>query len=118
VLFVINGFIKGEIEKLSGQYLSLICDKSLTCHGLNLNPGHFGGSTTISLFHVENHVCLSRCVQVIGVAWLAMMRIVAEIGDLVRRTRMVKHRLCTRWSGDVVCGLHRARGDEKRGFLG
>jgi hypothetical protein len=23
-----------------------------------------------------------------------------------------------RWSGDIVCSLHRAQGDEKRGFLG
>jgi hypothetical protein len=45
--FVVNGLIKGEIEKPSGQYLGLICDESLTCHGLNLNPGHFGDSTTI-----------------------------------------------------------------------
>jgi hypothetical protein len=26
-------------EKLSGHYLDLICDESLTYHGLNLNPG-------------------------------------------------------------------------------
>jgi hypothetical protein len=31
VLFVLNGLIKGDIEKLSGQYLGLICDESLTC---------------------------------------------------------------------------------------
>jgi hypothetical protein len=36
-------------EKPSGQYLSLICDESLTCHGLNSNPGHFGDSATIYL---------------------------------------------------------------------
>jgi hypothetical protein len=58
VLFVVNELIKGEIEKPSGQYLGLICDESLTCHGLNSNPGHFSGSTTISLFHVENHTLL------------------------------------------------------------
>jgi hypothetical protein len=47
--FVINGLITGEIEKTSGQYLGLISDESWTCHGLNLNPGHFGGSTTFIL---------------------------------------------------------------------
>jgi hypothetical protein len=28
------------------------------------------------------------------------------------------HRSGTRWSGDAVCGIHRARGDEEHGFLG
>jgi hypothetical protein len=27
VLFIVNVLIKGEIEKLSGQYLGLICDE-------------------------------------------------------------------------------------------
>jgi hypothetical protein len=36
---------------------------------------------------------------------------------------MVKHRSDTQWpkverSGDAVCGLHRAQGDEEHGFLG
>jgi hypothetical protein len=37
---------------------------------------------------------------------------------------MVMHKLGTRWpgdrgrSGDIVCGLHRARGDDDHGFLG
>jgi hypothetical protein len=38
------------IEKTSGQFIGLIYDESLTYRGLNLNPGHFGGSTTIPLF--------------------------------------------------------------------
>jgi hypothetical protein len=42
--FVVNGLIKGEIEKPSGQCLGLKCNESLTCQGLNLNPGHFRGS--------------------------------------------------------------------------
>jgi hypothetical protein len=33
--------------------------------------------------HVENHVCLSRGVQMIGVAWWAATRIVVGVGDLV-----------------------------------
>jgi hypothetical protein len=32
---------KMYFEKLSGHYLGLICDESLTCHDLNLNLGHF-----------------------------------------------------------------------------
>ena len=29
--FVVDGLIKGEIEKPSGQCLGLVCDESLTC---------------------------------------------------------------------------------------
>jgi hypothetical protein len=35
--FVVNGLIKGEIEKPSGMLLGL-CDESLTWQGLNSNP--------------------------------------------------------------------------------
>jgi hypothetical protein len=50
-------------------------------------------------------------------------RIVAGVGDLVQRTRdgrtgrVLGGRVIER-SGGVVCGLHHARGDEERGFLG
>jgi hypothetical protein len=62
-------------------------------------------------------------VQVAGAAWCAAMRIVGGVGDLVQRTgdghtgRVLGGRAIER-SGGAVCGLHRARGDEKRGFLG
>jgi hypothetical protein len=65
---------------------------------------------------------LSRGVQVVGVAWRAATRIVAGVGDLMQRTGDSR----TGWvlggraierSGDTVCGLHRARGDEECGFL-
>jgi hypothetical protein len=45
------------------------------------------------------------------------------VGDLVQRTgddrisRLLGGRAIER-SGDTVCGLHRARGDEKHEFLG
>jgi hypothetical protein len=32
---------------------------------------------------LENRVCLSRCVQVAGAAWRAVMRTVAGVGDSV-----------------------------------
>jgi hypothetical protein len=35
---------------------------------------------------LENRVCLSRGVQVVGAAWRAAMRIMARVGDLVQRT--------------------------------
>jgi hypothetical protein len=31
---------------------------------------------------------------------------------------MVKHRLGTRWPSSIVCGLHRAHGNEEREFRG
>jgi hypothetical protein len=62
-------------------------------------------------------------VQVAGVAWRAMMRIMAGVGDLVQRTvdsrtgQILGGRTIGR-SGDAVCGLHRARGNEECVFLG
>jgi hypothetical protein len=47
----------------------------------------------------------------------------ARVGDMVQRTgnghtgQVLGGRVIER-SGDVVCRLHRARGDEKHGFLG
>jgi hypothetical protein len=99
------------------------CDESLTWRGLNSNPGQFCFVFLLPLFRLENRVCLSHCVQVVGAAWRAATRIVAEVGDLVQRTgdgrtgRVLSGRAIER-SGGVVCGLHRARGDEERGFLG
>jgi hypothetical protein len=77
----------------------------------------------LSLFRVENRVCLSFDVQVTGAAWQATMRIVAGVGDLMQRTidgrtgQILGGRMIER-SGNVVCGLHCARGDEEREFLG
>jgi hypothetical protein len=70
-----------------------------------------------------NHVCLSRGVQVAGVAWRVATRIMVGVGDLVQRTgdgrigRVLDGRAIER-SGSAVCGLHRACGDEEHGFLG
>jgi hypothetical protein len=53
----------------------------------------------------------------------AAMRIVAGVGDLVQRTgdghtgQVLGGRAIKR-SGGMMCGLHRARGDEERRFLG
>jgi hypothetical protein len=52
---------------------------------LNSNLGHFGGFTQLTV-SVENHVYLSRGVQVTGVAWRVAMSIVVGVGDLVQRT--------------------------------
>jgi hypothetical protein len=73
--------------------------------------------------HLENRVCLSRGVQVAGATWRAATRIVTGIGDLVQRIRDGRTgQILSGWaierSGGTVCGLHRARGDEERGFLG
>jgi hypothetical protein len=60
---------------------------------------------------------------VAGAAWHAAIMIVVGVENLVQRTgdghtgRVLGGRAIER-SGDAVCGLHRARGDEERGFLG
>jgi hypothetical protein len=70
----------------------------------------------LPLFRLENHVCLSRGVQVAGAAWRAATRTVAGVGDLVQRTgdgrtgQVLSGRAVER-SGGAVCGLHLARGD-------
>jgi hypothetical protein len=57
------------------------------------------------------------------VAWRATTRVVAGVGDLVQRTgdgrtcQVLGGRAIER-SGCVVCGRHRACGDEDSGFLG
>jgi hypothetical protein len=85
---------------------------------LNSNPGQFHFVFLLLLFRLEN-----RGVQVAGAAWCATMIIVAGIGDLVQRTddghtgRVLGGRAIERSDG-TVCGLHCARGDEERGFLG
>jgi hypothetical protein len=87
-----------------------------------LNPGRFD-RFTLFFVHLENRICLSRGVQVVGVACSVVMRIVAGVGDLVQRTgdgrtgRVLGDRVIER-SGGAVCGLHCARGDEEHEFLG
>jgi hypothetical protein len=77
---------------------------------------------SLSLFRLENCVCLSHGVQVAGAAWRAGTRIVARVGDLVQRTtdgrtgRVLSGRAIERLGG-VVCGLHRVRGNEETCFL-
>jgi hypothetical protein len=79
----------------------------------------------LPLFFVslENRVCLSRGVQVVGATWRAATSIVAGLGDLVQRTedgrigRVLGGRVIER-SGGAMCGLHRACGDVEPGFLG
>jgi hypothetical protein len=76
----------------------------------------------LSLFHLKNHVCLSRALQVTGAAWQAATRIVIGVGDMVQRigdgrTGRVLSDRAIEMSDGTVCGLHRARGDEKHKFL-
>jgi hypothetical protein len=63
------------------------------------------------------------CLVVAGAAWRATTRIIAGVGDMMQKTRdghtgrVLGDRAIER-SGGAVCGLHCARGDEERGFLG
>jgi hypothetical protein len=87
----------------------------LTWRGLNSNLGQFCFIFLLSLFHLENRVCLSRGVQVEGATWCAATRTMAGVGDLVQRTgdghtsRVLGGRAVER-SGGTVCGLHLAHG--------
>jgi hypothetical protein len=76
-----------------------------------LNPGWFHFVFLLSLFHLENHVYLSRGVQVASVAWHAATRTMAGVGDLVQRTGDGRKGRAVERSGGAVCGLHLARGD-------
>jgi hypothetical protein len=90
---------------------------------LNSNLGQFRFGFLLPLFHLENRICLSCGVQVLGVAWRAATRIMIRVGDLVQRTgdgrtgRVLVGRVIER-SGGAVCCLHRAHGDKERMFLG
>jgi hypothetical protein len=87
-----------------------------------LNLGRFV-CFIIIFVRLENRVCLSRDVQMVGAAWHATMRIVSGVGDLMQRieddrtSRVLSGRAIER-SGGAVCGLHRSRGDKERAFLG
>jgi hypothetical protein len=109
--FVVNGLIKGEIEKPIGQFLSLIVlSHWLSKIWIRIRDGSV--VSPLSLFYLENHVCLSRGVQVAGAIWHAATRIVVGVGDLMQRTgdghtgRVLGGQTIKR-SGDTMCGLHR-----------
>jgi hypothetical protein len=73
---------------------------------------------SLSLFHLANHVCLSRGVQMVDAVWWAATRIVVRVGDLVQMigdgcTSQILGGRTIRRSGDAVCDLHRAHGDEE-----
>jgi hypothetical protein len=123
VSFVINGLIKGEIEKPSGQYLGLICDESLISRDLNSNLGHSNGSTILSCLCGESWLLVS---------WCAGSRCDTVDNDEDRGTSRRSDVEDQRWSstgrvlgdraiggsGDTVCGLYCAHGDEEHGFFG
>jgi hypothetical protein len=83
---------------------------------LNSNPGLFCFVFLLPLVRSENRVCLSRGLQVAGVAWRVAKRTVAGVGDLVQmiedgRTGRVLSSRAVERSGGAVCGLHLTRGD-------
>jgi hypothetical protein len=110
-------------EKLSGHYLDLICDESLTYHGLNLNPGYFDDFTFIFVLCGEYRLLVSWCAG-------GRCDMTGNDEDRGRSRRpgaedqrySVTCRVLGGWtirrSDDVVCNLHHARGDEEHMFLG
>jgi hypothetical protein len=72
---------------------------------------------------LENRVCLSHGVQVVGVAWRATTRTMAGVGDLVQRigdgrTGQVPGGRAVERSGGAMWGLHLARGNKECEFHG
>jgi hypothetical protein len=112
-----------DVEKLSGQYIGLICAETLTCRGLNFNLRHFGSFTFILVSCEESRLLVSCCAcgkcDMVGSD---------EVLDRSRRpdaedrgwssTGQVLGGWTIRRSGDVVCDLYRAHGDKEHGFLG
>jgi hypothetical protein len=89
---------------------------------LNSNLERFVRFTFIFVC-LENHVCLSHGVQVANTAWRVATTMMARVGDPMQRIgdgrigRVLSGQVIER-SGDAVCGLHRERGSEERGFFG
>jgi hypothetical protein len=82
-----------KYEKVSGQYLVLICDEQLTYIGLNLNPESLDGFVFIFISCGESCLLASWCAgDRCGMVWWTLMRIVPVVEDLVQRIRMIKDR--------------------------
>jgi hypothetical protein len=123
VLFIVNGLIKGEIEKPRVQYLGLICDESLTCRGLNSNLGLFSSFTFILVSYGESCLLVSWCTGNRGDMADSdedhdrSRRLGAEDRGWSSTSRVLGGRTISR-SGDAVCDLYHAHGDKERMFLG
>jgi hypothetical protein len=69
----------------------------------------------ITFVHMENRICLSRGVQVVGVIWWPVTKIVVGVGDLVQRTgdgqAQVGYSVVEQSGGRVmpcaVCSVHK-----------
>jgi hypothetical protein len=94
--FAVNGLIKGEIEKSSGQF---DCDESLTRQGLNLNLRHLRCFTFIFCSFGESCLLVSWCAGGrCGMACSDEDRGRSRRPGVEDRGR--SHRSGTRWLGD------------------
>jgi hypothetical protein len=113
----LHKLLKKATKKPSGQCLGLICDESLTCLGLNLNLGHFDGFTFIFVSFGESRLLFLWCAgDRCGMAGSdedhgRSRRPSVEDWGWPGTGWVLSGRTIER-SGDVVCGLYRARGDE------
>jgi hypothetical protein len=88
-----------------------------------LNLGNFGGSTLLSISCGETCLLVSKCVgDKYSMAGSdekrgRSRRLGVEDRGWSSTGRVLGGRTIE-WSGDAVCGLHRAQRDEERGFLG
>jgi hypothetical protein len=91
--------------------------------GFEIEYGKFPWFYLCYLSSLENHICLSRGVQVTGATWQAAIRIVPGVGDLVQRTGdgqlQVGYLVDGRSRGQVmlcaVCTVHKET--RRAGFL-
>jgi hypothetical protein len=101
--------------------LGFISDESLTRQGLNLNPGHFHGSAILPLFIwriVFACLMVCRCDMAGNDEDRGSSRTPVVEDQGRSSTGQVLGAWVIGMSGDAMCGLHRARGDEESGFLG
>jgi hypothetical protein len=109
-----ENFPRSQTEKSSGQCLSLICDESLTCQNLNLNPGHFCSFTFILVSYGESHLLISWCADSkCGMMCSDEYRGRSRRHGVENRDSRIG-RVLSGWtierSGSAIYGLHRARG--------
>jgi hypothetical protein len=112
-----------DVEKSSGQYLGLICDESLTCRGLNSNLRHFDSFTFILILCGESRLLVSWCAgsgcdMADSDEYCGRSRRPGAEDQGWSSTGQVLDGRAIRRSGDAMCDLYRAHGDDEYGFLG
>jgi hypothetical protein len=126
--FKISYYMNSHVDKLFEKWETKLsvpwfdCDESLTWRDLNSNQGHFCGFTPLSFLWRIVFACLVVCRWQCGMAHSdddhsRSRRPSVEDRGWSDTCRVLGGRTIER-SGDAVCVLHRARGDDECGFFG